>query len=84
MLAQKHKKHQWYLRIQIEDKAEYKKALEYMATLNFAEAELNMKKYGNILIENIPNDSTQFLKLLCTKYISDNKSFPDNVLLNSY
>lgn len=70
LLAQKHAKHEWYLRIQIEDKAEYKKALEYMATLNFEEAELNMKKYGNILIDNVPNEATQFLKNLCTNYSS--------------
>jgi len=37
LLAQKHGKHEWYLRIQIEDKHEYKKALEYMATLEFEE-----------------------------------------------
>lgn len=37
LLAQKHGKHEWYLRIQIEDKQEYKKALEYMATLEFEE-----------------------------------------------
>lgn len=37
LLAQKHSKHEWYLRIQIEDKQEYKKALEYIATLEFEE-----------------------------------------------
>lgn len=37
LLAQKHGKHEWYLRIQIEDKREYRKALEYMATLEFEE-----------------------------------------------
>ncbi|XP_011503306.1 PREDICTED: vacuolar protein sorting-associated protein 11 homolog [Ceratosolen solmsi marchali] len=74
LLAQMHKKHGWYLRIQIEDKLEYKKALEYIATLDFEEAEMNMKKYGNILIENIPNEATQFLKYLCTNYKPTNKS----------
>ncbi|KAL7292944.1 hypothetical protein TKK_0013397 [Trichogramma kaykai] len=74
MLAQKHEKHEWYLRIQIEDKAEYKKALDYIGTLKFEEADLNMKKYGKILIENIPNDATQFLKILCTKYVPNNSN----------
>ncbi|XP_058799921.1 vacuolar protein sorting-associated protein 11 homolog isoform X5 [Phymastichus coffea] len=74
LLAQKHGKHEWYLRIQIEDKAKYNKALEYIATLDFEEAEMNMKKYGNILIENVPNEATQFLKTLCTNYIPTNKT----------
>lgn len=42
MLAQKHNKHEWYLRIQIEDKCEYKKALEYMANLDFEEVRSNI------------------------------------------
>lgn len=37
LLAQKHGRHECYLRIQIEDKQEYKKALEYIATLEFEE-----------------------------------------------
>ncbi|XP_012139382.1 vacuolar protein sorting 11 isoform X2 [Megachile rotundata] len=82
LLAQKHNRHEWYLRIQIEDKHEYKKALEYMATLEFEEAESNMKKYGNILIENVPNESTQFLKTLCTKYRPSNKPLVDQEMLD--
>ncbi|CAL1686711.1 unnamed protein product [Lasius platythorax] len=84
LLAQKHGKHEWYLRIQIEDKREYKKALEYMATLEFEEAEANMKKYGNILIENVPNESTQFLKTLCTNYKPSDKPLVDQEALNGY
>lgn len=47
LLAQKHNKHEWYLRIQIEDNREYKKALEYMATLEFEEVRvcLTMQKF---------------------------------------
>ncbi|XP_070156564.1 vacuolar protein sorting-associated protein 11 homolog isoform X1 [Polyergus mexicanus] len=84
LLAQKHGKHEWYLRIQIEDKREYKKALEYIATLEFEEAEVNMKKYGNILIENVPNESTQFLKTLCTNYKPSDKPLVDQEALNGY
>ncbi|KAK0086649.1 hypothetical protein PV325_013769 [Microctonus aethiopoides] len=84
LLAKKHKKHEWYLRIQIEDKCEYKSALEYMETLEFDEAEANMKKYGNILIENVPNEATQFLKKLCTNYrpIVDRDAYFDQNLLD--
>ncbi|XP_014209287.1 vacuolar protein sorting-associated protein 11 homolog, partial [Copidosoma floridanum] len=70
-LAKKHEKHDWYLCIQIEDKAEYKKALEYIGSLDLKQAEMNMKKYGKILIENVPSEATQFLKVLCTNCISN-------------
>lgn len=36
-----------------------------------------MKKYGNILIENVPKESTQFLKSLCTNYKPSNKPLFD-------
>lgn len=78
LLAKKHKKHEWYLRIQIEDKGEYKEALDYIGTLDFVEAEMNMKKYGSVLIENVPNEATQFLKRLCTSYTSSSKATQDN------
>jgi len=38
-----------------------------------------MKKYGNILIENVPNESTQFLKTLCTNYKPSDKPLVDQV-----
>lgn len=41
-----------------------------------------MKKYGNILIENVPDESTQFLKALCTNYRPSNKPLVDQVKLN--
>lgn len=66
------------MRIQIEDKKEYKKALEYITTLDFEEAEMSMKKYGKILIENVPNEATEFLKNLCTNYVP-NKLVPEKV-----
>ena len=33
-----------------------------------------MKKYGSILIDNVPNEATQFLKTLCTNYKPINKT----------
>lgn len=84
LLARKHRKHEWYLRIQIEDKAEYKSALEYINTLDFDEAESNMKKYGNVLIENVPNEATQFLKTLCTNYRATNRPLIDQARIFSF
>ncbi|XP_076269344.1 vacuolar protein sorting 11 isoform X2 [Rhynchophorus ferrugineus] len=72
MLAKKREKHDWYIKIQIEDNQKYSEVLEYISNLNFEEAEHYMKKYGKVLVENIPVESTQFLKRLCTNYKPDN------------
>ena len=38
-LAEKHNKHEWYLRIQLEDIKQYHKALEYIGRLEFSEVQ---------------------------------------------
>ncbi|KAF5277458.1 hypothetical protein FQA39_LY18488 [Lamprigera yunnana] len=70
MLAKKYKKHDWYIKIELEDHQKYREALEYISDLNFEYAEMYMKKYGQILIKHVPQDSTNFLKRLCTNYKS--------------
>lgn len=85
MLAKKHRKHDWYIKLLIEDHAKYGEVIEYVSNLNFDDAEHYMKKYGNVLIENVPNESTQFLKRLCTDYKSYQQSaiiMTDTILLN--
>ncbi|XP_026290082.1 vacuolar protein sorting-associated protein 11 homolog [Frankliniella occidentalis] len=81
LLAQKHKMHDWYLKIQIEDQGDCKQALDYIGKLDFSEAETNMKKYGCILLQNCPNEATQLLKRLCTDYRPSNKPLVDNNML---
>ncbi|PSN48268.1 hypothetical protein C0J52_03049, partial [Blattella germanica] len=82
LLAKKHGMHDWYLKIQIEDRNKYREALEYISSLEFEEAESNMKKYGNVLIENAPEEATQFLKKLCTDYRPSNKPLVDQSMLD--
>nr|CAD7202335.1 unnamed protein product [Timema douglasi] len=82
MLAKKHGLHDWYLKIQIEDKENYKEALDYISCLEFEEAEANMKRYGNVLIQNAPEESTEFLKKLCTEYRPSNKPLVDVGMLD--
>lgn len=36
-LAEKHGKHEWYLRIQLEDIKQYQRALQYISKLEFSE-----------------------------------------------
>ncbi|KAK3087703.1 hypothetical protein FSP39_009366 [Pinctada imbricata] len=67
-LAEKHNKHEWYLRMQLEDKKNYQKALEYIGKLEFEEAEENLKKYGKVLMSEVPRQTTELLKRLCTDY----------------
>ncbi|KAJ8916872.1 hypothetical protein NQ315_005879 [Exocentrus adspersus] len=68
MLAKKHEKHDWYIKIQIEDHQKYSDVIDYIYNLSFEDTEYYMKKYGNILVENVPYESTQLLKRLCTNY----------------
>ncbi|XP_034252535.1 vacuolar protein sorting-associated protein 11 homolog [Thrips palmi] len=81
LLAQKHGMHDWYLKIQIEDRADFKQALDYIGKLEFSEAETNMKKYGCRILQSCPAEATQLLKRLCTDYRPSNKPLVDSNML---
>ncbi|CAG9857975.1 unnamed protein product [Phyllotreta striolata] len=68
MLSKKHEKHDWYIKIQLEDHRRYAEVLDYIANLKFEEAEHYMRKFGTVLVENAPHESTRLLKKLCTDY----------------
>lgn len=61
-LAANHKRHDWYLKMVIEDKKAYKWALDYIAELEFEDAEIYMKKFGQKLMQHEPDETTKFLK----------------------
>ena len=63
-LAEKHAKHDLYLKVQIDDNLDYKEALRYMNTLTPEECEHQMKLYGSILIDKEPEETTSLLKKL--------------------
>lgn len=79
MLAKKYEKHDWYIKLQIEDHQKYSDVIDYISNLDFRDAEYYMKKYGNFLIQHVPFESTHFLKILCTNYKSSKKD-SDGVL----
>lgn len=81
-LAERHHQHDWYLKIQLEDQKDYHKALEYIGKLEFKEAEQNMKKYGKILLQEVPEKTTDFLKGLCTDYTPNDKPLVDDSTLD--
>ncbi|EGC37991.1 hypothetical protein DICPUDRAFT_76416 [Dictyostelium purpureum] len=89
-LASKHNRHEWYLKILLEDLHEYRKALDYIQTLEWEEADKNLKKYGKQLVSEIPEETTGVLMKLCTNYqpvqafdsLSNLKFGFDNLKLN--
>ncbi|XP_028040568.1 vacuolar protein sorting-associated protein 11 homolog [Bombyx mandarina] len=81
-LAAIHKRHDCYLQIVIEDKKDFKQALDYIVELEFEDADAYMKKYGHRLIQHEPEDSTKLLKLLCTDYKPRSKPLVDETSLS--
>uniref|UniRef100_A0A2C9MAP2 Vacuolar protein sorting-associated protein 11 homolog n=1 Tax=Biomphalaria glabrata TaxID=6526 RepID=A0A2C9MAP2_BIOGL len=76
-LAEKHRKHEHYLKIQIEDIKDYQKALQYIGKLDFESAESNLKQYGKVLMNEVPKQTTELLKRLCTDYKPTDKPLID-------
>lgn len=74
-LARTHHKHEWYFKILLEDKKSYQEALEYIRSLEFKEAEKNMKQYGKAMVNNLPELTTEFLLELCTFYVPKQSEF---------
>lgn len=67
-LCEKHSKHEDYLKIQLEHLHDYAEALNYIQKLDDNSAVLNLKKYGKLLMANIPEKTVEFLKKLCSKF----------------
>jgi len=65
-LAKQHQQHDLYLKIQIEDTGDIRAALDYIASLPFAQTQRFMKQYGNKLVNAFPAETTQVLINLCT------------------
>lgn len=65
-LARKYQEHDWFLKIQLEDKRDFRTALAYIASLPQESAVLYLKKYGKVLVANIPDETTNQLVLMCT------------------
>ena len=73
-LARTHGRHEWYLKILLEDSKDYERAIKYISTLEFKEAEKNMKQYGKAMMSALPERTTEFLQSLCTFYIPKKSS----------
>lgn len=65
-LAKRNQKHDSVISILTEDQNAYAEALDYISKLPFPDAEDSLKRYGNILMEKCPTETTELLKKLCT------------------
>jgi vacuolar protein sorting-associated protein 11 len=66
-LCEKHDKHEDYLKIQLEHLKDYESALDYIKKLDDESVVINVKKYGKLLMLNIPDKTVEFLKNICSK-----------------
>jgi predicted Zn-dependent protease len=63
-LSAKYRRHDKYIKIQIENKKDYDKALTYIQTLKFDDALQAFRNYGKTLIKEQPKLTTKLLKQL--------------------
>lgn len=63
-LSAKYRRHDKCIKIQIENKKDYNKALAYIQTLKFDDGLQAFRNYGKILIKEQPGLTTQLLKQL--------------------
>lgn len=66
-VAKKAGRHEWYLKILLEDLGSYEEALQYISSLEPSQAGVTIKEYGKILIEHKPIDTIEILMRLCTE-----------------
>jgi hypothetical protein len=70
-LARAHRRHDWALRILLDDLHDYERALRHMAALPFDEVEQQLKTHGKTLLdcnETVRAAATKLLFQLCTGY----------------
>ncbi|KAG9036460.1 hypothetical protein FRB95_008758 [Tulasnella sp. JGI-2019a] len=73
-LAKKYKRHEEYLRIQMEDAGNLKDALTYIRELGPEAAESNLVRYGRSMLSRLPDETTDMLIDLCSGTGFDNTS----------
>eukprot|EP01107_Rhizomastix_libera_P003647 TRINITY_DN1629_c0_g1_i1.p1 TRINITY_DN1629_c0_g1~~TRINITY_DN1629_c0_g1_i1.p1 ORF type:complete len:988 (+),score=293.25 TRINITY_DN1629_c0_g1_i1:3-2966(+) len=76
-LAKKFQQHDWFLKIMLEDLGKHDDALDYIEQLPFTLAEANIKKYGKLLINAIPEKTSKFLMRLCTEMFETEEDAAD-------
>ncbi|RRT40373.1 hypothetical protein B296_00058574 [Ensete ventricosum] len=65
-VARKAERHEWYLKLLLEDLGSYDEALLYISSLEPDQVGITVKEYGKILIEHRPAETVELLIRLCT------------------
>lgn len=65
-VAKKAGRHEWYLKILLEDMGNYQEALQYISSLEPNQAGFTLKEYGKILIEHRPTETIEILMKVCS------------------
>ncbi|CAK9315518.1 unnamed protein product [Citrullus colocynthis] len=66
-VARRERKHEWYLKILLEDLGRYDEALQYIGSLEPSQAGVTIKEYGKILIAHKSRETIDILMKLCTE-----------------
>ncbi|KAG6509672.1 vacuolar protein-sorting-associated protein 11 homolog [Zingiber officinale] len=64
-VAKKAERHEWYLKLLLEDLGSYDEALQYISSLEPDEVGATIKEYGKILVEHRPAETVETLLRLC-------------------
>ncbi|XP_058070687.1 vacuolar protein-sorting-associated protein 11 homolog [Magnolia sinica] len=78
-VAKKAGRHEWYLKILLEDLGGYQEALQYISSIEPSQAGITVKEYGKILVEHKPVETIEILMKLCT---DDGESAKKGTALN--
>lgn len=65
-VAKRAERHEWYLKILLEDLGMYDEALQYISSLEINQAGVTVKEYGKVLVEHRPVQTIDILMKLCT------------------
>ncbi|KAK4776322.1 hypothetical protein SAY86_005010 [Trapa natans] len=66
-VAKKAGRHEWYLKILLEDLGRYDEAIQYISSLEPSQAGVTVEEYGKILVEHRAVDTIDILMKLCTE-----------------
>eukprot|EP00945_MAST-04E_sp_MAST-4E-sp1_P004799 g4799.t1 len=73
-LAEKHNKYKEYIQIQLEVIQDWRKALNYIGMIPVRAAGKILKLYGMLMLEKLPEETTDLLKDLCTRVLPNSQS----------
>lgn len=67
-LSRKYAYHHDYLRLLIEYERDFQTAVDYIHSLSFHDAEAMIQEFGRVLLDEVPQPTTQLCIELCTDY----------------